>query len=247
MNTNVPLKETHLQLIRDLENTPDTSSGVKKELMILCTPRCGSTLFTDVLNNTNQIGFCDEWFNNEYFLAYCQVFNCEFNLKEYLNWVIRKTVRGTGVLAIKCHIAQLCKMHENFQTDIRNLGFDHIVYLERKDKIAQAVSLAKALKTDKFRWYEKEKTDSNITLHEISYALGIIVEQTELYSGMFSKFAHASYFYEDFVGLECPSYNEVLEALGKEPQHKLTTHMRKQRNGYSEKMTRKFKKYILGG
>jgi LPS sulfotransferase NodH len=235
-------------MFRDLVALPDATSEIEKKFLILCTPRSGSTLFADTLSNTGKIGICEEWFNYEYFAAYSKVIRDNFSLQEYFNFLGNKTVGNTGILSLKLHIAQSVIAKQDFDFDLFSLGFDHIIYLYRKDKIAQSVSLAKAIKSNKFRHNEKAKEKEEITFHDISYALGVILEQDKFFQDNLSHTIGAKYAYEDFSCLDPPhwSYNEVLEALDKEPQDTFSTTMKKQGNKYSEDMTREFKKYILG-
>lgn len=238
-----PLKETHLDLFRFLSDQPD-GGPIEKKFLILCTPRCGSTLFADTLNNSEQVGLCEEWFNYEYFAAYMSVLGCKFRLREYLNWVARKTVGNTGVISFKVHIAQLISMYKDFDLGIGSLGFDHVVYLSRLNKVAQAISLAKAIKTNKFRHNEKSQGDSAVGMHNISYALGIIVEQDEYFWTFLTDYANRIYYYEDFSFLSHISYNETLRELGKQPQKEFKTTLVKQADQSSVDLEKTFKTFI---
>lgn len=244
--TDKPLKKTHIKLFQDLMDSPDAASQADKRLLVVCTPRCGSTLFTDALSNTGKIGLCEEWFNYEYFAAYSKVIGGVSSLREYFNKVAMKTVKNTGVFSLKLHVGQIVAAKKDFDLDLYSFGFNHIVYLYRRDKVAQAVSLAKAIKSDKFRHNEEATGKDKISYHDVSYTLGIIIEQDKHFHD--NLYADVSYAYEDFVALDPPhySYNEILKAFGKEPQDKFSTSMKKQADKYSEEMTRKFKSYILG-
>jgi len=241
--TDKPLKESHLNLFRYLRDQPD-SGPIEKKFLVLCAPRCGSTLFTDALNNSGQIGMCEEWLNYEYFAAYMQVLGCEFCLREYLNWVARKTVGVTGVMSFKVHIAQFVSMYKDFDFGIGSLNFDYVVYLSRLNKIAQAVSLAKAIKTNQFRHNEEPQNDAVIGMHDITHALGIVTEQDEYFWVVLNEYKNDVFYYEDFLNLNHSSYNKVLKALGKQPQEKFKTSLVKQANQKSKELERTFKSYI---
>lgn len=243
---NKPLKRTHIELFEKLNKIPDSQGEVEQKLLILCTPRCGSTLFADALSNTGKIGMCEEWFNYEYFGAYSKVRKCDFSLKEYLDWIATKTIGNTGVFSLKLHIGQIVTAAKDFEINFFDFGFDSVVYLYRKDKIAQAVSLAKAMKSDQFRYNEDAKEIEGLTCHEIAYTLGIIIEQDEYFKDNYDGIPH--YAYEDFVDLNTPhcSYNKILDDLGKAPVNELEVTLKKQRDAYSKEMINKFKNYISG-
>lgn len=241
--SNKPLKKTHLELFDRMSKMPD-SGPIREMLLILCTPRCGSTLFADALYNSGQVGLCEEWLNYEYFAAYMEVLGCKFSLREYLNWIARKSVGNTGVMAFKVHIAQLISMYKDFDFGIGSLNFNHVVYLSRLNKIAQAVSLAKAIKTNQFRHNEEPQNDAVIGMHDITHALGVVTEQDEYFWVVLNEYKNDVFYYEDFLNLNHSSYNKVLKALGKQPQEKFKTSLVKQANQKSKELERTFKSYI---
>ena len=111
---NVETKSTHRKLFEQLAATPNDTVPIEKTLLIWCTPRCGSTLFTEALNNSGRLGLCEEWFNNLYFKAWTEVISCNFDLMRYWEFIKRKSTRGTGVFTVKWHVGQFIAMHEDF-------------------------------------------------------------------------------------------------------------------------------------
>jgi LPS sulfotransferase NodH len=215
-------KESHLQLFKDLADLSDNTKPMEKALLVLCTPRCGSTLFSEALNSCGRLGICEEWFNYDYFNAYTKLFGCTFNLTSYLEFVQRKSLRDTGVFCLKLHIGQLIQMNKDYALGVESMDFDHIVYLNRRDKIAQAVSLCKATSSDQFRSYEKAVSEARTTRHAIASALENIIKFDCFARKYLWKYVNSAYDYEDFQQLTTPqtradtSYTKVLQALGRD-------------------------------
>jgi LPS sulfotransferase NodH len=231
------LKRSHLRLFEKLAGRPDGNVNNTKNLLLLSTPRSGSTLFADVLNNTGQIGLCEEWFNNEYFLAWCEVLGCDFDVHKYLNFVARKSIGNTKVFALKWHITQLVYMVQEFNIGVDSLPFDHIVWLYRLDKVGQAISFAKATITNQMRHDEEAEKPEDVSSALVARYLWNIMRQEELFDINFSERVDARYSYERFRNLDVPPdaccYAEVLKALGKKPPTKLETTLKKQANQHS--------------
>jgi LPS sulfotransferase NodH len=233
-------KESHLQLFK-----------------ALCTPRCGSTLFSEGLNSCGRLGICEEWFNYDYFNAYTTLLGVSFNLTDYLEFVQRKSLRDTGVFCLKLHIGQLVQMNQDFSLGLETMDFDHIVYLNRRDKIAQAVSLCKAASSNQYRSYEKPTDKARTTRHAIASALENITKFDCFVRKYLWQYVDASYAYEDFRQLSTPqtyadlSYNEVLKALGAGLPNGHTPcisvpHLKKQGNQHSRDAAEDFRRYLLG-
>lgn len=236
------IKPWILDLFSDLDKMPSCDlEEVEKMLCIFCTPRCGSTMFAECLNSSGQIGMAEEWFNYEYFAAWGKVVGKDdFKLSEYLTYVIKKTARE-GVFSIKCHVAQASAMKKDFNFDCLSLKLDHCVYLRRRDKIAQAVSLAKAMQTNQFRHYESGQ-EAKLQNYDVAYALYLISDH-ELTGEQFHPVVNKFYYYEDF-STRRENFDEVLEALGKPLPALYQCDVKVQRDDASAEYARQFKEFI---
>jgi LPS sulfotransferase NodH len=249
-------KASHLQLFEALAERPDNTLPLEKSLLILCTPRCGSTLFSEALNNCGRLGVCEEWFNYDYFNAYTKLMACEFNFTEYMNFITRKSLRDTGVFCLKLHIGQLIQMNQDYDMSIESLDFDHIIYLYRRDKIAQAVSLCKASSSNQYRSYEEATSEAKTTRHAIASRLETVVKFDCFARKYLLGYVDETYAYEDFRQLSTeqtkahPSYTETLRVLGRDRQHGryafTAGKLKKQGNQHSKKATDDFRSYLLG-
>jgi LPS sulfotransferase NodH len=248
-------KLSHVQLFKDLEAQPDNVQPMERSLLLLSTPRCGSTLFSEALNNCGRLGRCDEWLNTDYFRAYFHLFG-KFKLSEYISFVERKTLRNTGVFCLKIHTGQLIEMITDPDLGLGPLIPYHFVYLYRRDKLAQAVSFCKAKSSKQFRSYE-EATPPVVNRQGISSALDSIIGAECFAREHLTSHVDASYAYEDFRQLSTEStradksYSEVLKALGKEHpkgySYQFTAgNLKKQADAQSRKAIADFQAYILG-
>jgi len=245
-----PAKEPHLRLFNWLADQPDNERPLEQSLLILCTPRCGSTFFSESLNSCGKLGFCDEWLNYDYFRAWMDVTGEKnFKLQRYLDWVSNKTLRNTGVWTLKLHIGQLLAMNQDFKMNIEAMVFDHIVYMDRMDKIAQAVSMTKAATMDQYRSTDKATGTCDITRQDIADALNNIVKFDMFAQKYLLKYIDAIYSYEDFCHDPAGYCNDVLYSLGKstcKPNEFKVTKLKKQFDQRNADAIEDFLNYILG-
>ncbi|MBU2891929.1 hypothetical protein KO495_01170 [Colwellia sp. D2M02] len=236
-------------MVKLSKNDSVATSTIKNKVLILSTPRSGSSLFCDVLNNTAQIGECAEWFNERYINAYGRMTNTS-NVKfdEYLNFILEKTVGNTGVFAVNAHIEHMFFLL-NKNINLLKLGFTAVVYVSRKDKVAQAVSLEKSKLTDSWSSDVKPDTDKLAELNNagIAQSLQYIIESDTAYQEKLADFTHAEFYYEDFCQLVTPNdYKKLFELLDIDYQGEFKTTMKKQRDGFSKETITSFKQYLLG-
>ncbi|WP_299271007.1 Stf0 family sulfotransferase [uncultured Psychrosphaera sp.] len=205
-----------LNLFKRLDATPD-GTPVTKSILILSTPRSGSSLYCDVLSSLNLIGECTEWFNMRYISAYAELKGLKnVDFQEYFNFIKRKTSGDTGVFAVNAHIEQYLSLINN-KLNIMQLGFNCVVYLSRNNKIAQAVSLTKAQITDKWSASSKAKHPLPGTppLTKIANSLSHIVASHEYYVENLKSSCDFEYCYEEFSDLSNKEFFiEPLNKLG---------------------------------
>ena len=214
-------QKTTEQILFDLMVDIDKAVSVSpaetvKKLLILSTPRSGSSMFCEVLHSTGKIGECLEWLNPRYMQAYAQVKQLtQVNINEYLNYIVQRTIGNTGVFAVNVHIDQyLFLLKQSF--DVMSLNFDAIFYLERKDKVAQAVSLAKASLSD--QWSHDTKPRDNIVGPDevdIAGSLHQILHWQKIYRTQLKSKVKDEFYYEEFSNLnDLSAFNGVLASLG---------------------------------
>ncbi|MFT6689661.1 MAG: LPS sulfotransferase NodH [Colwellia sp.] len=221
-----------------------------RKVLILSTPRSGSTLFCDVLNSTAKIGECREWFNMRYIAAFAKMNKtANINFSDYFNFISQKTIRNTGIFAVNIHIEQYIAMLNN-KIDVKSLGFDFVVYLYRKDKISQSVSLAIAQISDQWSSSTNAVQDisGKINTKVISNALNHIVESEYIYNENFKSVTDIECSYEDFSDLnKTACFSNILDSLNiKIPKFRPAAPLKQQRNDFSNKVKTEYLKYLTG-
>jgi LPS sulfotransferase NodH len=241
-----PPKQWQIDLFSKLmKNKPVPTSEVRTTFCVLSTPRSGSTYFCDTLNHTTELGWTEEWFNPEYFYAWQQVTDLDFALDKYVTWVIEHTQRDTGVFGVHWHIAQVFEMLKNFRFGLDNFKFDHVFYLRRRDKIAQATSMARAVKSDQFRHYEVCQDYELPGYTDIARALHIIIDHEAAYDTHLKDESHMTYWYEEYQNSP-PTFDKIMRRLGIEAQDTYSTGLKKQQTANTRQLIRDFKDYLRG-
>lgn len=241
--------ERLLDIYSDLDNISDFPvKNICKKIAIISTPRCGSSMFCNVLYRTNKFGNPKEWLNMRYLATYAKYFKIKnISLDQYLAFIYRKTTSSNGVFAINFHISQYREMLKlNF--NVLNLNFNKVYYLSRKDKIEQAYSYAKATITDQWSSVTQptNKIKGEIRREEILRALFHIISAESYYNDNLKSHVNKEYVYEDYSDLKNTNiFSEVMldcDITNFEPTW--NTSMKKQRNQLTLNEVAVFKEYL---
>lgn len=129
-----------------LESTGNPTSKPDISYAILTTPRSGSTYLCDLLDSTNIAGHPSEHLR----LAAQELsLHCNFNYLRLLKNLKQYRTTDNGVFGTKLishFLFELRQSKPNFQQIFKSI--DKFILLVRKDKVAQAVSLVLAQKTE---------------------------------------------------------------------------------------------------
>src|SRR3990172_7611330 len=133
--------------------------------IVCATPRSGSGLLCSTLWRTGLAGRPDEYFLPKNVEKYSEIWRASTSY-EYLIKVIEEGTTGNGVFGIKIMWNQVSPFKENVlkihnyaqsQTpDLMGSIFPnlHYIWITRRDKVRQAVSFYKAIKTGNYQWHE---------------------------------------------------------------------------------------------
>lgn len=149
----------------------------------ICTsPRSGSTLLTDLLGKTQLVGIPNEFIPHYQSFKECGVSNSEFG-----------DIWGFSLMF---------KWFEELPIDV-DLKSLKIIHLRRHNKVLQAISMLKALKTDQWHIKEDEEPhhrDVEIEYSEISAEIARLIVQDILWVEYFEEkeIVPLNIFYEDF-------------------------------------------------
>lgn len=239
-----------VDVFRNLEERPDyLIKNIEKKIAIISTPRCGSSMFCDVLYNTGNYGNPKEWFNPLYFSIYCRLFNQKtFDFQNYLDFILNKTTSLNGIFAANFHVDQYQNLLRNHRIDLFKLDFDRVYYLSRRDKLGQALSLTKAIITDQWRFDSKEVKEppKALTKSQVFDKLLFISKLEEFYESNMKKYVDAEYVYEDFINLDQTHvFEKVMSECGASNQaFKWSTTIQKQSGDKSLEELRALKIYL---
>ena len=205
-------------ITRLLSDSNQRSASRTKSYLIFSTPRVGSNLLCKGLEITEILGQPSEWFNKRIVTEIdARLKRKKFILPNYIETIISKSTSANGVFGVKVHIDQYIFWRKrNF--DILQLGFDKIYYVERKDKIAQAYSLSKALLTD--TWSKEEEKHNSKKLHRIkpshvAYRLAEICRNIEYFDKYLSKFVYRRFDYDSLISdMASSAIHEIINDLG---------------------------------
>ena len=244
------LDEVITSRFRELEARPVfPREQIRKKIAIISTPRCGSSLFCNVLLNTGMFGNPLEWFNPRFVAGYKHFFKLEqVNLHTYLDFILKKTTSPNGVFSVKFHVSHYHKLMDTCNYDLFSLNFDRVYYLSRRDKLAQAVSLHRALLTDQWTSTTREvdelpeKTSRSSVLQQLLY----IGNSEDFYESHLESHVDGTYYYEDYRNLtETNIFNQVMSDCGiSGDDFNWETSLAQQSDSVSQDELRAMKKYL---
>ena len=122
-----------------IQPSSDQVAKSKMSYAVITTPRSGSTYFCDLLESTKIAGYPLEHLR----LATQELSkNCNFNYLRLLNNLIQYRVTDNGIFGTKLISHFLFALHKTkFDFDQIFLTIDKFIFLTRRNKLAQAVSL----------------------------------------------------------------------------------------------------------
>ena len=202
-STDARLISVHSEVLARADGSPS------RNIALLSTPRSGSSLLGDRIINTQQLGTAREWINPRHMRAHLLVTGeRQLNLSKYLDIIRKKTVTGNGVFSIKIHVSQYQSLLKSGYDIFELIPFDAVIYVQRRQKLAQALSLAKAQVTD--HWNSKVEKPTNydelvsqITHSDILQSLQFILAQEDYVASKHASRVTASAIYEDSLRDEC--------------------------------------------
>lgn len=140
-----------------------------KEILLCSTPRSGSTLLAEAMFNSKCMGCPDEFFNNN-----------QENKGDRAHTIFEENYVNLGATSYADYLGKLAahyksdnnvhsvKMHfQHFNQALRSGYFQHpaersYVFIHRADTVSQAVSLAIAVKTQKWNSRMKSSADGEV-------------------------------------------------------------------------------------
>lgn len=230
--------------------------GVQKKVCLLFMSRVGSTFLCDKLNRTGAAGTIREHMNIYHIKRHCEEHGVK-GIDEYLEHIVQTTKTPNGVYAFKAQLDALVPLIQvgEFPDHVKEWEW---ITIHRKDRVAQAVSLARAKLTG--RWHQKVGSDQPETKgppeilfrHVMKNYENILAKEgaNELFFRQ-NNLHPLRLYYEDFqvnqynalrkifvhLGIEMPAGLEQIAAVDQ------FVHMR---DTYSEDVAAEFREKFLG-
>jgi LPS sulfotransferase NodH len=121
----------------------ETSPGY----MVCTHPRSGSTYLCQLLESTGKLGRPADYFNDRHMSARFSDPANPAHLPEQYDYYFAQSASGNGIRGTKMFWFDLARLGEGGVA--RRFGKYHHIILERRDKVAQAVSSSRALRSGK--------------------------------------------------------------------------------------------------
>jgi LPS sulfotransferase NodH len=206
-------------LFAELAQAPDGPIP-RTKVAIISTPRCGSKYFCESLASSGRFGRPLEWVNVLYISAYARLLGLkDVPLNQYFQFILAKTTSPNGVFAINFHVEQYLYWRDK-NVDLLRFGFDKLYYVFRKDKLAQALSFAKATRSGQWRSTDRAIRDTSaaeMRNSEIFSALYNLSLHEEYYKAHLVKHVRREFRYEDYTASD-RCFHDVLADNGIEHQ-----------------------------
>jgi LPS sulfotransferase NodH len=138
--------------------------------ILLSQPRTGSTLVSDCITRSGDLGWCDEWLNPIWVKLVARKTGAE-SLKENLRWTLSRASSERGAVTINLQMPHVVAWQER---GVNLQDFAHrLVYLTRENLLEQALSLAKARKTNVYHSLQSQKEDDSVHIPESAIATAL--------------------------------------------------------------------------
>ena len=248
------LQELATEMIaRARANAGRSVAGLRK-YVVFSTPRVGSTLLAKRLEETSLLGRPEEWFNPDFINAVLLVLKCDtLDIDQYLDMVMRATSTPNGIFGVNIHVHQYTHLL-GLNMDLLKIGFDHVYWLQRRDKVKQAYSWCKGFKTQCWsKSHEREAGFANgvpveIQPREVAEFLQYICKDREYFEtrikpqvGLTREFC-----YLDMISDRCFSaVNSILADYGLDPvELEPEMQMKPQTSAYDQEQILKIKQFF---
>jgi LPS sulfotransferase NodH len=191
--------------------------ALRKSYLLAAPYRSGSNYLCTLLWKTGVLGAPFGYFNfeNEMRILYTRL--GASSITDYVGKLIKKRTSSNGVFGLKAHFHHFANIHKQSPEMLDMLQPVHFIYLERQDKIAQAVSLAKGFQTR--AWLsvgEERKTPLFYNREFIQACLDEVMEQENQWKTWLKERGTAALciYYEDILRDEAQVVKKIEEFVG---------------------------------
>lgn len=245
------LKDWMVEQFGRLDQIAARGRPVLQRIAVISTQRSGSTWFCETLGRSGLFGIPEEWLFPQAIGAYLKSRSLHsFDLAEYLKYVADRTTTENGVFSINFQIDQYLFWKKR-NLDLFGLRFDKIIYLYRRDKVAQAYSYAKAEMNGQWRSHfapTRRVEPKDISASRVAAALKLLCEWDELYVSKLREKVDLELAYEDF-STDSSCFQRVFDVcgIGGNPCGGMDNQLKVQRSEADMQRIREIKAYLSGG
>jgi LPS sulfotransferase NodH len=193
--------------------------------LVCSTPRSGSTLLCTGLASTGLAGRPMEYYSPNYVKAYRLRIGSAIGvtLSEYRQFLLERRTSPNGVFGMKMHFGNLPNVLEASEAQKEFVAdFDRLIFLERRNKLAQAVSFSKARATGVYRVAPGETVDASssaavpYSFQSVATALSWLADREAGWLSLLKGFGDRtiSLTYEELARDYAGSMRRVLVELG---------------------------------
>jgi len=197
--------------VREPLPIPDDPPAASRSLILCCTPRSGSWLLADLLEQTGVAGRPHEWFWRDTVAANTRAWGTETR-EDYLAAALAVGTTPNGVFAAKV----MWTAFEEWQP--LDVPAPQFVWLRRDDEVAQAVSFWKAVASGHWHAWDPPAAEAEYDEQAIEHLLGEIRALDESWHAWFAanRVSPLDVRYEQLVADPDREARRVLDFLGVE-------------------------------
>ncbi|MDI7923416.1 Stf0 family sulfotransferase [Ferirhizobium litorale] len=200
--------------------------------------RSGTNWLNSIADSTKQMGRSGEWLARHRLEQY--------RSKPSVDEILVKTKTDNDRFAIKLFPKHVREYQDRWGEDfIKEVASRHevaLVHLERRDKIAQAISMARARMTG--QWSSRRETGSseNYDFRAIARELFLISQSDAFWRAYLAarNWSHVHFYYEDLVSDPQPYFAFLADKLDVPEVTEFKSHRTIQRDQVSEEWRRRF-------
>lgn len=203
------------------------SKSERRNVMVAATPRSGSTYICFEFWKSGRLGAPLEYTNNR-LNKYFEKSVSEKGFSRYWKEISESRTSPNGVFSFKMFTWYLTNIIDRFGSDISSILFRDVIFLYRKDIIAQAISNTIAVQTEKWFSIYNAKCTPIYDYRAILQSLQSIKMQNKTWDNLFleKEIKPSIIAYEDFILDEDKSIKNVLKNINApELQHLETSRL----------------------
>jgi LPS sulfotransferase NodH/predicted O-methyltransferase YrrM len=163
MNVKIEAEQRPIVSMTDERLDFKKATPLRKSYLIASSYRCGSSYLCWLLWNTGLLGAPSEvWNATSELPQFINRFKTS-EPSEYMTKILERRVSKNGVFGVKAHFHHFEAYQKQYPPLLKTIAPVTYIHINRPDKVAQGVSMVKALQTN--RWHSRMEGGPKPTLH----------------------------------------------------------------------------------